>query len=325
MTEETAPPSVKVRLAAYGLTVVVILAGIVGFEYLLARFWPITTAYQYSALTDYEFRPNLDIAFHTDEFSTRIRTGADGLRLPQAAKTGEKVLFLGDSFVFGHGVDGEQALPHQLETLSQGRLSVVNAGVPGYDTRREVKMLEQIGYRLSADTILVGFVLNDVLSNSGEFWFSPTATGILRYLPFPALGSLVEYLISDPAFVLFRLGITIPNRFDHLACRQEGRCAAGWSATSHWLTRLKSQSGNARVVLVRIPMPGESAAETFVGNQLGDDARRLNMDYVDLMQAPGLMERGYYKRDGHWTPEGHRLAAAYLWARLWPLPVKERP
>lgn len=317
MTEDSpSPPSIKVKLTAYTLAILVVLGAISFAEYLLSKLWPITTAYRYSSVIDYEFRPNLDIPFVTQEFSTRIQTGADGLRAPAASNTGAKVLFMGDSFVFGHGVNGEQAIPHQLQALSNGQMSVVNAGVPGYDTRREALMLEQIEARISPDIIIVGFVLNDVLSNSGQFWFSPTATGLLRHLPFPALGSLVEYLLSDPAFVLFRLGVIVPKRFDHLACRVQENCQAGWDATTLWMTRLKAAARSAHLVLARIPMPGEIPGDDALIAKLHDIADKVGMDFVDVGQAPGLMESGYYASDGHWNPRGHHIAASYLLTQL---------
>ncbi|KAF0225587.1 MAG: hypothetical protein FD176_273 [Rhodospirillaceae bacterium] len=312
----TRPYSVLVRLTALAMMVVLLATGLATVEMLLATFWPITTAYRYSAANEYEFQPHLDIAFNTPEFSTRIRTDADGFRLPEAIPHGTRVLFLGDSFVFGHGVNGEQALPHRLQRLSQGRLSVVNAGVPGYDTRRETMVLENRGQTLRPQIVLVGFVLNDVLANSEEFRFSPTATGPMRRLPLPALGSLVEYLISDPAFVLFRMGVNVSRRFDHLACRLDGACQQGWAATRHWLARLKKAAGTARVVLVRIPMPGEEPNAPAVIGNLGEAARLNGMDFIDLAQAPGLLQTGYYQTDGHWNADGHDMAARYLWSHL---------
>lgn len=309
----------SVRVVAVVVALAAVLATIAAGEWLLARLHPITAAYRHDPVTEYRFRPGLDIPYRTAEFATRIRIGGDGLRLPAAGPGRLKVLFLGDSFVFGHGVEGEQAVPHRLEALSGGLLSVTNAGIPGYDTRRQAMLMQSIGASLKPDVVVVGFVINDVLGNSGEFRFAPTATGAMRHLPFPALGTLVEYLAADPAFVLSRLGIAMRSRFDHLACARDGGCREGWRHTAQWLATLVQsarQSGARRVVLVRMPVRQELDGPNEVAPRLAAIAAELGIDFIDLAAGAGLDASVYYPRDGHWSVRGHELAAAFLWRRL---------
>lgn len=66
--------------------------------------------------------------------SPPARINSLGFRGPEfAAKQGEtKVLALGDSYTFGSGVADEETFCRQIERISGGRFSVVNAGVPGW-------------------------------------------------------------------------------------------------------------------------------------------------------------------------------------------------
>jgi hypothetical protein len=73
--------------------------------------------------------------------------------------------------------------------------------------RREFNWLKERGDRLKLNTIIVGFVLNDVLSNSGDFFFSPIPLGPLKYLPFEATASALSYAIRNPEHLLFKLGL----------------------------------------------------------------------------------------------------------------------
>jgi len=61
---------------------------------------------------------------------------------------------LGDSFVWGYGVEQSEALPAQLEArLPQG--AVLNAGLSGYGNDQELLLLEGLGARIPADWVVV--------------------------------------------------------------------------------------------------------------------------------------------------------------------------
>lgn len=65
------------------------------------------------------------------EFSTRVRTDALGLRVaPEQERRGPLLLGLGDSFMFGYGVEAEETfLARTAAAVGAGEL---NAGVPAY-------------------------------------------------------------------------------------------------------------------------------------------------------------------------------------------------
>ncbi len=75
-----------------------------------------------------------------------------------------RILVLGDSVTFGHGVPGNATFARRLEVLlstRERRVDVLNAGVPGWSTRQERIFYERHGEELAPDLVLVGFVLND--------------------------------------------------------------------------------------------------------------------------------------------------------------------
>jgi lysophospholipase L1-like esterase len=96
-----------------------------------------------------------------------VRTNTLGLRGPElAADSGERLLFLGDSVVFGHFLSEEETIPRRLETLlrraGEPDVEVVNAGVPGYGTFQEELYYRERGRELRPTRVLLGFCLNDV-------------------------------------------------------------------------------------------------------------------------------------------------------------------
>ena len=151
-------------------------------------------------------------------------------------------------------------------------------------------------------------------------------TGPLRYLPLPAVASTLEYLLTDPRLVLFRLGLGVrPGTAKHLDCLRPGRCERGWQATAAWLARLATAVGKRRrLILVHLPVLAEISRDRSLGvydpgtarRRLARIARSLDIPLIDGAAAPGLGPGSYFPRDGHLNAAGHRAMADYLAARL---------
>jgi lysophospholipase L1-like esterase len=72
---------------------------------------------------------------------------------------------LGDSFVFGFGVEDEETLPAQLETVLGARhegIEVLNAGVPGWSADQYYLFLQTRLDEIAPDLVLLGLLDNDV-------------------------------------------------------------------------------------------------------------------------------------------------------------------
>ena len=98
-----------------------------------------------------------------------IKTNELGLRdFPYNKNAEVKILVLGDSITWGHGIDEPQFLYTSfLETALKGKhpsktFEVINSGVPGYSTFQERIYLEKYGLALNPDIIILQFCLNDI-------------------------------------------------------------------------------------------------------------------------------------------------------------------
>jgi lysophospholipase L1-like esterase len=108
---------------------------------------------------------------HTDRgLDYHIRINDLGLRdreraiAPAAHR--RRVLFLGDSFVFGAGVEAERRCTDRLEALLGPDVEVWNAGVSGWGTDQEFLFLCREALDWHPDAVVVGLcMLNDVLNN----------------------------------------------------------------------------------------------------------------------------------------------------------------
>lgn len=138
------------------------------------------------------FRPDDEIGYRlersfaaahvTPSFDITIRTNAAGYRGPEVgAKRTQRVLAIGDSFCFGHGVELADAYPALLadRLVERGHeVEVVNLGVPGYGTHHADALLRADGDALDPDGVVLGFYVgNDFRDNHVEHFGRLTARG----------------------------------------------------------------------------------------------------------------------------------------------------
>ncbi|MFO1078321.1 MAG: SGNH/GDSL hydrolase family protein [Planctomycetota bacterium] len=128
----------------------------------------------------YELRPHLDCVFQ----GVRVTTDAHGFRGAEVALAKPpgtfRVLGLGDSVLFGWGVEQAETGASLLEQRLRVRpatptAEVLCTGVPGYNTVMEAAFLRARGVAFAPDVVLVDFVGNDFdlpnfLLAPADFW-----------------------------------------------------------------------------------------------------------------------------------------------------------
>lgn len=75
-----------------------------------------------------------------------------------------RILVVGDSSLFGHGVNDPDTYPAQLQTVLQGlghRTEVLNGSTPGYSTEQTRIFLEEVGWSLQPDLLVIGNLWSD--------------------------------------------------------------------------------------------------------------------------------------------------------------------
>jgi hypothetical protein len=127
------------------------------------------------AVLGMRYVPGATWRFSHPEYEVEYAINADGFRdatrhpVPKPDGT-VRVLLLGDSFTFGMGVDYQDTWPvlveRHLESTGDQRLDIVKAGVQGMDTRSEFLLMQELVHKYDPDVIVVGFLINDLYSNS---------------------------------------------------------------------------------------------------------------------------------------------------------------
>ncbi|MEM7203738.1 MAG: hypothetical protein AAF628_25975 [Planctomycetota bacterium] len=127
----------------------------------------------------------------TADYDVEVRTNSVGQRGPELRPhpgADRRIVVLGDSFAFGHGVDVEQALPAQLGKTLGGRginLEVINTAAPGYGTHNQHALLVADGEGWAPDLVLLClYVGNDFRDNDHRrFGRLVARSGILVTVP----------------------------------------------------------------------------------------------------------------------------------------------
>lgn len=157
--------------------------------------------------------------FHRPEFETElplggpdrglVRTNSLGLRGPEVslrkAHGARRLLAVGDSYVFGHGVNDDHTLTAQLSGLLNGRggepWEVLNLGVNSYSTDQQLVLLEELAPRLDPDLVVLFVCDNDFEANTQDFvnqrYYKP-------YYVISAAGRLERRNVPVPRFTIWQ-------------------------------------------------------------------------------------------------------------------------
>jgi lysophospholipase L1-like esterase len=246
----------------------------------------------------YELKPSRQWVFQ----GGRTATNSHGFRgheyaLEKPPGTA-RIVGLGDSIMFGWGVNQEETytnlLEHDLGTPVRA-VEVLNLAVPGFNTMQEAALLEGKGLAFSPDVVLVNYCLNDW---AAPFFLPGEKGGIIEK-------SVLFQLLSE------RLGRNAEHEYTAMQGMDKVKTALDE------IGRLGKQH-HFQPVLFIYPQPLDAAEQQHLRGM----AEAAGLRYVDLY-AP--FERYYREHnlsgiealaikagDMHPNPEGHRLIAGIL-------------
>ena len=104
-------------------------------------------------------RPNHERDMYLNYYRWRHKTNSMGFRNPTNRESGEVVL-LGDSMIYGHGVNEASSVRHHLEELTER--PVINFGIQGICAHQEYQILKTFGLQLKPEYVFMFFFVNDI-------------------------------------------------------------------------------------------------------------------------------------------------------------------
>jgi lysophospholipase L1-like esterase len=225
--------------------------------------------------------------------STTATVSKLGLRGPvpkvPRPKGRQRLLLLGDSTFFGHGVPDEKTMAAQLESrLQSGGVDaeVVNGGIPGYSTEQTKLLLEEVGWGLEPTLLLLGSLWSD--NNFDHF---PDAD-LLR----------TRAAFNDNPFARSSFFQILAGVFDRMKGGRGARIVT-WTRTSEW-----PEGGTRRVPLQQYA----SNLDRMVRDAKARGIGALFISPCNDEQTRGTVGEGA----ASWQPYFDAQAAVAAWHRL---------
>jgi hypothetical protein len=264
-------------------------------------------------------KSNLDVIREAPEFKMHMKTNSLEFRgSEQDKQTQTSILFLGDSFTMGYGVnDGEEfpaLVKTEIEAITIGSpFSVVNAGISGAGTGRWIKFLRNELAALEPRLVVLQMLNNDFEDNLEENLFSVDEYGNLKELPIrkPKMRHIQEVIDAVPLLDHSHLYGFLKERLWFAWSREskEGVEATKEDSAGDELTYriLESAIG----ICKKRTIPVLVLLIDIEGAKLERVLKILERMQADFMKLPSRAERPdlYYDIDGHWNKKGHAHAA----------------
>jgi hypothetical protein len=290
----------------------------------------------YDPLLGWSLTPGASGRLEYVDFSVKVGINSDGLRdrdYPVERVPGKhRMLVLGDSFAWGYGVEQNERFSEVIEN-SRPDWEIINAGVSGYGTDQEYLYYKLRGSKYRPDVVLVLFFGNDLenVANSVQYYhnkplFVADGGGIrLTNTPVPETtpSQRVANFVARNTYFL-RIASQIPARWRSGGRQPElGQPAARGSAADEANNEVAPPSQQELVVriflalneavragggrLVVVSLPG--AYPLFKDPRFAD----AGISYLPLSGIfRGSPAPVWFAHDLHWTPNGHRIAAAAI-------------
>lgn len=173
-----------------------ILTALIFVEFLLSKFAPQATlksqqelapaCFAPSNLLPYELKKSTRCPLRQKEFTTTASLNSLGYRGQEFSYQKDpnvfRILVVGDSFTFGHGVNDDQTYSYQLNQRlkDQGNFEVINAGyMAAFSPDSYYLYLKEKGLKLQPNLVLLGFFIwNDISDLKETVWLSADEQGL---------------------------------------------------------------------------------------------------------------------------------------------------
>lgn len=262
---------------------------------------------------------------NSGDFDVAVRINRHGLRddLDVATAGPGDVLVLGDSVAWGWGVEAPDRFSDRLRGLLGRRVFNVSAPTDLEGYRELLAYAERLGghpgqvvLALSMETDLVP----DEVPESGQGGFKLPGLKVWLESNSAAYRLLTTVVHQTPWLrdIAVRLGLIVPN------LRGISRTPDGDRALATSADTVADIARGRRMLVVLVPSRGlwagdERDREDAVHRRFGAALQARGVEVLDLrplMEAGGRPLGYHFANDGHWNPEGHRLAAEAIARRL---------
>ncbi len=242
--------------------------------------------------TGQHYKPtDFNVTYHIDEYEHRLT--AAHYQLP-------KIVFLGGSFTFGHGVEDNENYPALLQAKLPN-YKIINAAVNGWGTTQALLKLETLLTQFDDIQLVVyGFISHHLRRNYlRKSWLSQIMQNRKRHNPY--------FELVDNQLVF--QGLASKDNYIEDSAPELDVLEA--KMTLRMIERMQTLCLSRNIPLLLIHLPDESR------NTLPTNFRQIvgHEQAIDLRETLDYRQM-HYQYDYHPTPQGHQQIANALLAPL---------
>ncbi len=278
--------------------------------------------------------PNLTTRMYYNRYVWTHETDGLGFRNREPI-TPADVLLIGDSLIYGHGVEYDHTVGHLLHQITG--LRVANLGRQGDCAYQEAYLLTAFLPEIRAPYVFYHFTENDVsdlsvyLTDDEMRAFVATPVAAIRYpTRTPAAEALrkrSEDRQKQSLFKRFKDGSYVYKMFRFIRqtyVRSEAHAgpadtdegSLGWRYTRHAIHYMREVSRRGGATLVVVPLTTRQPDQYRI---LKKTAVEYGLPFLDTSSLKAADASLWLERDGHLSPDGARrlaeLEAAFLKSR----------
>lgn len=169
--------NIKKIIIHLGISGITFLIMLILLEFFLIMFPQYTQSYSFpnglfmnaESPIDFKLVPNFTGKMESSQYNINIKINSKGLRDYEhdinKNKENFRILALGDSYVFGQGVEQEEGFISIIE--EKLGVEIIKAGVPGYGQTNELEYYKKEGYSYDPNLVIIFYYMNDNDNNIG--------------------------------------------------------------------------------------------------------------------------------------------------------------
>ena len=262
-----------------------------------------------------EFNGNVAMLNRT----THIKINSDGFRdrefSVEKPNSTFRIIFLGDSFTFGIGIESNETFPKLLENklneVKNGKsYEVMNFGVPGYNTLDEIQFFKDVGLKYNPNMVVVGFIDNDIDDNV-EMW-QRISEGI------NVSNNTIKEGDIESQIKITNLQLDIIKQYEHEIFTNESNFNLHWNKiVAQPLSELSalSKKNNFTVTIVMLdtnPVQKESEGLDTIANEYGWHVVKLEQ----VLKSYPKIELALSENDWHFNYFASQIVASQIYGYL---------
>ena len=267
--------------------------------------------------------PNAEGLQQRMEYRTRIKINSKGLRGPEKEygkpQDKKRILFLGDSFTFGTGVEQDESFVWRIQKLADPKLDIINGGAPGSSTNEEFRFLSSEGFRYAPDGVVLVFFQNDIQDNYGDALEASGAAkrrnpATLFYKALAKASGILEERLYGRSAVYAAVSYWKRNFLESYQVSKKE-----FAVTHRQLEKIRGFCAANGYPLALVYLPRREELKK-TGNGLGsewlaDYCGKNNLPLLNLWEkfrARKDTKLLYFQFDTHLTPYGHEVTAQLI-------------